>query len=292
MIEVTQREKDIEEVIKKYCSSRSLKAIGYDYSEYGRSYHFTNEHLIELYNQIDFTNYHTALSVLSSGDHVFNMIYNGMEQVDTFDSSRLTEYYALGIKKTAIEQLNYQEFLTLFSNSLLRNDNELALEKYVLSCTPKEYKFFWGSFLEAQRNLGEENPTIFTLCRDVGIIRGNNLYIQREKDYNKLKENLKHAEITYTNADIRDLPELFSSYDIIALSNIISVLDSYVEPGIIHNMIKSIYESNLNKYGQMIYDYKFKEDVIIDDEYFNAINYAPKLIRKLNGDEAAILRKR
>lgn len=292
MIEVSQREKDIEEVIKKYCCSISLKAIGYDYAEYGRPYHFANEHLIELNDQIDFSKYKTGLCVLSSGDHALNMIYKGIEKVDTFDSSRLTEYYALGIKKKAIEVLKYREFLTLFSNSFFRNTNELALEKYVLSCTSEEYKRFWKSFLEARKKLGEEKPTVFSLCRDVGINRGNNLYLQSEFDYNKLKENLKHTQITYTNADIRMLPKLFSSYDILVLSNIISVLDSNVEPNVIHDMIKKIYECNLNQQGQMIYDYKFKEDVIIDDEYFLAIDYAKKLIRRLNGDEAAILRKK
>ncbi|MBQ9834432.1 MAG: hypothetical protein IJO33_04505 [Bacilli bacterium] len=292
MIEVSQRKKDINEVIKKYCSSSSLKAIGYDYSEYGRAYHFTNEHLIELYNQIDFTNYQTGLCVLSSGDHAFNMIYKGIEQIDTFDSSRLTEYYALGIKKTAIEVLNYREFLTLFSNSLFRNENELALEKYVLSCTSEEYKSFWIAFLEARKKLGEEKPTIFTICRDVGIIRGNNLYLQSESAYNRLKDNLKYARLTYTNADITAVSNIFGTYNVINLSNIISVLDSYVEPAVIHNMIKIIYDHNLNQNGEMIYDYKYMEDVISDDEYFLGVDYAPKIIRKLAGDEVACLQKR
>lgn len=291
MIEITQREKDIIEVIKKYCSSRSLKAIGYDYSEYGRAYYFTNEHLAELYDQINFSNYHTSLCVLSSGDHALNMVFKGIEQVDTFDSSRLTEYYALGIKKTAIEVLKYHEFLTLFSNTLFRNENQLALEKYVLSCTSEEYQSFWKSFLEARKILGEENPTVFTLCRDVGIIRGSNLYLQGEIEYNKLKNNIKHAQITYTYADVRELPSKFGTYDIIALSNIISVLDSYVNPNIIHNMIRKIYENNLNRKGEMIYDYKYMEDVIINDEYYLGVNYAMKHTRNLSGDEAACLKK-
>lgn len=286
-----QLQKDINEVINKYCSSISLKGIGFDYSEYGRPYYFTNEHLAELYNRINTSKYQNGLCVLSSGDHALNMIYKGIEQVDTFDSSRLTEYYALGIKKTAVEVLKYQEFLNLFSNNFFRNENQLSLEKYVLSCISKEYKNFWDSFLNARKILGDEKPTVFKLCRDIEIIRGTNLYLQSEKEYNKLKENLRHAKITYNNADIRELPTKFGTYDLIVLSNIINVLDCCDNPNIIHNMIKNIYTYNLKLKGEIIYDYKYMEDTIIYDEYYLAINYAPKRIRRLRGDEVACLKK-
>ncbi|MBQ4584294.1 MAG: hypothetical protein IJA94_05360 [Bacilli bacterium] len=54
------------------------------------------------------------MCVLSRGDHAFNAICHGIDKVDTFDVNRLTEYYAIGFKKRAIECLNFEQFCSLY----------------------------------------------------------------------------------------------------------------------------------------------------------------------------------
>lgn len=64
-----------------------------------RVYSYTNENIKSYLNNFDFNGKSSALSVLSSGDQVFNLIHNGITNIDTFDSNYLTEFYSLGIKK-------------------------------------------------------------------------------------------------------------------------------------------------------------------------------------------------
>ena len=68
--------------------------------------------------QLDFKDKKKALSVLASGDHVFNLIYYGILNIDTFDTNRLTEYYALGLKRAALLAFTYEEYL-LFNQKLI-----------------------------------------------------------------------------------------------------------------------------------------------------------------------------
>lgn len=72
-------------------------------------YLWTNENVRGYQNL--FEGKKNVLSVLSSGDQIFNMLLKGVIKIDTFDNNGLTEYFTLGLKKAMILKYSYEEFL-------------------------------------------------------------------------------------------------------------------------------------------------------------------------------------
>ncbi|MBQ4584298.1 MAG: hypothetical protein IJA94_05380 [Bacilli bacterium] len=77
-LEKAQLLKDIEKSVSVIKTSAK-------FSEYSKVYPYTNENLIKKYSLINEGDYQTALTVLSSGDHLLNLVMNGTSHIDTFD---------------------------------------------------------------------------------------------------------------------------------------------------------------------------------------------------------------
>lgn len=56
-----------------------------------------------------------VLTVASSGDYLLKSIFNGADEITTFDINRL-QYYIANLKFWAIQTLNYDEYINLFHN--------------------------------------------------------------------------------------------------------------------------------------------------------------------------------
>lgn len=229
--------------------------ISYDFEEYAAFYSFSNEYINKKYSQIDFTNYHTALTVLSSGDHAFNAIYKGIDVVDTFDINRLTEYYALGFKKRAIECLTFAQFCSLYRK---RDQNQMDLEDEIIKNMDDEYKKFWEAYKYELKCLGEEIPTVLYWTKEIMYPHGYdyNAYLNDEQTYKYLQKRLEVAKITFAQADITELPSKFGSYDFIELSNILNYQHKIFSHNVKKNttkLVTDIYDRNLNGFGTMLY---------------------------------------
>ena len=230
--------------------------ISYDFEEYAAFYSFSNEHINKKYSQIDFANYHTALTVLSSGDHAFNAIYKGIDVVDTFDVNRLTEYYAIGFKKRAIECLTFEQFCTLYSKR-----DRMDLEDEVIKNMDDDYKKFWEAYKYELKCLGEENQTILSILywtKEIMYPHGYdyNAYLNDEQTYKYLQKRLEVAKITFSQADITELPTKFGTYDFIELSNILNYQYRIFSNNVKNNttkLVADIYDRNLNDFGKMLY---------------------------------------
>ena len=81
------------------------------HTKYSTLYFWTNENINAYLSLFPMEMYENALSVLSSGDHIFNLIQRGILDIDTFDSNLLTKYYALGLKKAMILKYSYKDFI-------------------------------------------------------------------------------------------------------------------------------------------------------------------------------------
>ena len=307
-IEVTENDlikkagEDLNEAIAIFCHKLADKHTAEDYKEYSRPHQSTNEYLRGKYSQVDLSKCKNALTVLSSGDHVFNLLYHDVLNIDTFDCNRLTEYYALGFKLTAIKVLTFKQFEDLFAD---RDDYERSIEKYVISKMPFHYQLFWQRLLEKCQDIGFERPTVFDFCRDVGYDRSHHFdYSEARTRYNtlnayrnpegfeKVKENLKKANITFKVSDIREIPQKFGACDFIELSNIIGVLMNWIEPKLLISIIKNIYDSNLNNNGEMIFTYRYNSPTIARDEVYNEINFGRKRELSIWPDSAGSLMKK
>jgi len=204
---------------------------GKNFNIYSRFYIHTNENINGYLNMIDLSKIDSSLSVMGSGDHIFNLISNDIMNIDTFDINKLSEYFALGIKKSIILKYSYQDFLYIIKKLYDKNTPKEEICEIVLGLLPYmdlKYKQFWNEILNYYFN----NPMVFDLnnnlfgllCfsskNDSSIIKNN--YLQNEENYNALKNRISSANISFKCCDAINLPQVFNKkYDCILLSNIL-----------------------------------------------------------------------
>ena len=96
---------------KKLIESNRFGSKGF--SDHTPVYEYTTE---DIGNSIGhYTSKDRILTVLSSGDHVFNYLLRGAEDIEAFDLNVITKYY-YKLKRAIIEKLSYDDFLKEVSN--------------------------------------------------------------------------------------------------------------------------------------------------------------------------------
>ena len=201
------------------------------YSEYSQMHFWTNENINAYLNLVSFKNKDNALSVLSSGDHVFNLITKGILNIDTFDSNRLTEYYALGLKRAMIIKYNYHDFKMIMDKIYygnISNEELYELIKGLYSYMEYNHKLFWESMISYDFNLRknnnlEENIIMLFFMKNPFETTLGNTYMLNEENYNILKNRLVNANISFKCANANNLASEFAKkkYGFIFLSNIL-----------------------------------------------------------------------
>ena len=182
-------------------------------------YPFTNEDLSEYINY--FENRQTMLSVVASGDQIFNAILKGTKEVEAFDINPLVKYYFY-LKKAAIETLTREEFIKMFidvsymiecsslvyfDKILLKLDSNTGDFWYELM---KGFKFSWYDLFYSNMFYKSHKDDILA-----------NPYLGKE-EYQRLRGLLKDTHIAIKDGNILDLADSYSSrkFDLIYLSNI------------------------------------------------------------------------
>lgn len=254
MTKSEQIEKDIKETMEIYQFAAKL------HTEYSYAYSFTNENIAAVWNFFNLKGNEKVLSVLASGDQIFELILKGIKNIDTFDCNRIAEYYTLGFKKTAIEVLKYDDFYELFNFKY--SERNYDLEKYIISCAEEKYKKFWQELFYNLKQQGVEASVFDFVCGDAAAdlqIDKRCNYLINDKNYKKLKKNLKASNILFNYHDITQLPLECGKYDLIYLSNILDYYDDIfrkydleknVNAGL--DLFQSIYDTNLKDPGEII----------------------------------------
>lgn len=201
-------------------------------------YGLTNENITCFINSIGFRGKDSALSVLASGDQVFSFISKGIKNIDTFDINILTEVVALGFKRALILTYSYEEYLQIFKKLLdpKTSLDELTAITYTLTINmDEEYRKFWQELLVYNYKLQKNNKNqlnlfamlfVNTCFNDYTLKRCP--YLLDEEAYNKLKNNLAQANISFKNINATNLTKYFAShYDFLYLSNITDYLFIY-----------------------------------------------------------------
>lgn len=238
-----------------------------------RVYSYTNENIKSYLNNFDFNDKNSALSVLSSGDQVFNLIHNGITNIDTFDSNYLTEFYSLGIKKSMILKYNYKDFLHKYLDLLLGYysiyKESIFIEK-LLPYMDNRYAIFWNELVKFNYDLQSNNSDKRLLISDIVTkrfimkdrIKLYNNYLSSNEDYEILKDNLLNSKINFSCLDILDISNKFNNkYDFILLSNIFDYLDSRFKFEWNYSCLKeeiNKMNSMLNNDGVILIHYLFK----------------------------------
>ena len=201
-------------------------------------YLWTNENVRGYQNL--FEGKKNVLSVLSSGDQIFNMLLKGVIKIDTFDNNGLTEYFTLGLKKAMILKYSYEEFLIKTKKMCSSHDNpamsldELSVfVKELLPYMEERYAKFWNEIVEfnykLQKNNKKSKDLFDMLCANnifsLNSLKNRNQYLFSKEDYELLRSNLLKSTITFKLANAIDLKNSFNDkYDLIFLSNILNYL--------------------------------------------------------------------
>ena len=253
---------------KAFCS-------GKPFSTYQKVYFSTNENIKTYINESNIEGKTSALSVMASGDHSFNLIEKGILNIDTFDSNALTEFYVLGIKRAMIMRYSYKEYLITL-NKLL--DINTSLEELtsiltdLLSFMDMKYREYWREIINYNYLIQKKNNTninLFSLLfinviGEEKIITKNN-YLNDEETYNKFRKNLIKANIIFKNVNALDLAKEFKGgYDVMLLSNIFEYLQPYfASKSAYYNVFKAMKEyidelfTLMNEEGKLFLMYIF-----------------------------------
>lgn len=192
---------------------------------YGTVYPTTNEHMHKY--QHHFSNKKTMLSVIGSGEQIFNAILAGVEKIDAFDISRFVVYYFY-LKKAGIYALSEDEFVYFFHTNIRNADSitaSIKLQLYqekIRQYLPKEISIFWDylfSTFEWKRIMDR----FFHITNDnLEDIIKNNHFLQ-DNNYLELRARLQDTQVDIKIGDFERLAiskAFVNECDLAYLSNI------------------------------------------------------------------------
>lgn len=220
------------ELLKKRCVGGLRNAEVTSFSKYSMSFLFANESSVDYMNTFSLTGNERLLSVLASGDQIFNFIAKGITEVDSFDINQLSEYVALGLKRAMIIKYNYSRFLEVVKilwHPKSSNEEISDIICSLLSFMDEKHRNFWRELIDYNFKMQKEVPeeckqNIMKLLffsfsySDLNCIN----YLSSEEEYNRLRNNLIKANINFSFCNIIDAePPFKNSYDLIYLSNIL-----------------------------------------------------------------------
>ncbi|MBQ8535348.1 MAG: DUF3419 family protein [Bacilli bacterium] len=231
------------------------------FSDYTPVYEYTTE---DIGNSIGhYTSKDRVLTVLSSGDHVFNYILRGAEDIEAFDLNVITNYY-YKLKRAIIEKLPFEEFLKESGNLVpygLAHLEELNIDE--------ETYMFWSFYRENQPEERYERALLKVF--PVGSKRYN-LYFYSDS-YKRLQEVLKSGiNIPFHHANTLNLHKsITGEFSEINLSSIYSLTPKKDIPKVIRRL-----KPHLTTNGQILF-YSFWR---ADDKQYKKLHLPGKEINR------------
>ena len=225
-------------MIEKQVKMNKYFVSGMPFSKYQKVYLTTNENIKDYLNIVDFNNKDSALTVLASGDHLYNLISKGVKNIDTFDSNLLTEYLALGLKYAMLKKYSYKEYLSTYSKLININtglEEITSIINDLIKYMDDKYKNYWQKVINYNYCLQKQNNIdiniiflLFINFEPVNFIKNGNNFLNSEEEYNKLKNIVDKANITFRNVNAIKLSKVYhNKYDFILLSNILDYFNKY-----------------------------------------------------------------
>ena len=221
---------------KKLINANRFGSKGF--SDYMPVYEYTTE---DIANSIgNYTSNDRILTVLSSGDHVFDYILRGAENIEAFDLNVITNYY-YKLKRAIIEKLSYDEFIKESGHLLLYGLEHLE----ELNLDYETYEF-WTFYKLYQDKDKYERALIKTF--PVGSKRYN-LYFNKDS-YKRLSEILRSGiTIPFHHSDTLNLHKsITGEFSEINLSSIYSLTPKKDIPRVIKRL-----KPHLTEDGQILF---------------------------------------
>jgi len=224
-------------IIERQVKNGDYDVINSYFTKYQKGFYWTNENIGCYLNAVNLEGMENALTVAGSGDIAFNLINKGINNVDTFDINRLTEYFILGLKRTMILKYNYYDFLFMINRIA---DKDISLEELtsiLISLTKDmdfKYKLFWEEILGFNYHIQKIYGTNLNLMMMLYVGTNarmshlnNNSYLLDPYCYEEFRRKLGMANISFKGVDAIDLTKKYrgKKYDLILLSNVLDYAD-------------------------------------------------------------------
>lgn len=277
-------------IIERQVNSNTYEQVGSDFSKYQKAFYWGNENMDYYLNMVHMPQKENALTVAGSGDHIYNLIANGVTNVDSFDINYLTEYLALGLKLALIEKYDYYDFLfmiTNIANPLLSLEELSDILTDLLPCMDLKYRIFWREIIDYNYRLQKRKGTNLNLILMLYINvfsntfnLDNNTYLCDERSYIAFKNKLRNAHITFKGLDVADLPsKVKGKYDLILLSNTLDYIEGRWGQNWSHEKLEEYLKSLevLSKDNAIIF-YKYVINLLRGDVYKENIFYDSSVI--------------
>ncbi len=303
----------LEEAIGK-AKNLIYESLAYDFtyrpcdSNFSNGYFRTNEYVLGYLKKVDLKLSKYVLTVLASGDQAFSLISEGIKNIDTFDVNALSEYIALGLKRAMILKYDYQAFLDnlfLLTDQKVRidNDEEMAILSDLLPFMESKYRMFWQTLIDYTTKVQKETGNNRNLIHILDKNDVTNFYnyrkmvnfLKNDAHYQRLRENIGKANITFQEANALNLPNTFRGpYDLVLLSNILDYFDFQWGDHWDYKMLKK-YEENLAQIivdnGVVMLEYVFEYESLatIFDNCYPLIDGSKIVASDLETEELIVL---
>lgn len=192
----------------------------------------TTENISGYFNLLNWEGTQRVLCVCSSGDHIFNLIYHGIKQIDIFDSNPFTFPY-FNLRLGLMASFSYDEYFHYFERLGIACSNkrkEYQIFEQIENFIPFPYNIYWKELYGEQLKCQSSLSLLAKFCWNfipyqTNILR--NSYLHNERAYEETKKLLKDCTFHFKCVDLKELPKCYrSNYDRILLSNISDYLPS------------------------------------------------------------------
>lgn len=211
-----------------------------DLDKYHSVFMFTTENIKGMLKKINI-NQKAILTVSSSGDHIFNFLLYGTENIDAYDSNVFTKYFFY-LKEAAIRTLSYEEFLEFFIRqnrfSFIGSKNKVFSDEYFWkiqeNIRDKDSRIFWNYLFSKYGGKKIYNSSLFignNYSKNTYMECNN--YLENENNYKALQQKLKDYQYKFYELNIFNLDFIKQiqnkKYNFIYLSNILDSLQAKTE---------------------------------------------------------------
>lgn len=234
-----------------------------EFSEYNKAF-FNATECVREYLERERFNKDRALTVLSSGDQIFNLIHDGVRQIDAFDINKL-QYFVYQLRRAFILKYPKDSYIILCRSfgGDYQIEEKLEVIKQLKTYLPEDVYEYFRRILEYAKT--KKDAKLSNLLIPTGIdIELTNNYLVSDEDYLKVRKGIEDTEINLHFKNALDIPGIVSpGYDIILLSNIADYLSLMIKGFDIWDFEKYIesYFKLLNKDGVLI-NYLFGLDTL------------------------------
>lgn len=234
----------------------------------------TTETIKDYMKVLNWKDTNRVLTVCSSGDHIFNLINQGIREIDSFDINPLTYPYFI-LRKAIMMTHSYKDFYIFLQKLSIASSNEkqeYQLFSSIKSSIDKPYDYFYEELYSENLKANVHditNPGLLSkMCMnyiDYQTSKLRNKYYANEEEYEKTRNNLKNSSVTFKCTDIKNLPSVFhNKYDKIFLSNIADYFPINEKEKDIYKYIVTNLKPMLSKSGEILAAYIY--NYIVDNE--------------------------